>query len=151
MRARMWQSAWRFVAPVALSAVVVGCNSPTSPTASPGFIQTDLRMGTGAEAVAGSVVTVEYTGWFYDASKPDQKGVQFDTSTGREALTFTVGAGQVIAGWDRGITGMRVGGMRRLVIPPSLAYGGTRVGLIPPNTTLLFDVELLGVAETAGQ
>ncbi len=150
MQARVSRSARIAVVLVTLSAVVAGCNSPTSPTASPGFIQTDLRMGTGAEAVAGSVVTVEYTGWFYDASKPDQKGVQFDTSTGREALTFTVGVGQVIAGWDQGITGMRVGGMRRLVIPPSLAYGWTRVGLIPPNTTLLFDVELLGVAETAG-
>jgi len=122
-----------------------GCNTPTSPTSSTPFTQTDLRVGIGTEAVTGSVVTVEYTGWFYDASKPDAKGVQFDTTTGREPFTFTVGAGQVIAGWEQGVVGMRVGGQRRLIVPPSLAYGSNRIGLIPPNATLVFDVELTGV------
>jgi FKBP-type peptidyl-prolyl cis-trans isomerase FkpA len=139
------QSVWTVVSLVVVSALVAGCNSPTSPTSSPSFTQTDLRQGTGTEAATGSVVTVEYTGWFYDTSQPDQKGVQFDTSTGRGPFSFTVGAGQVIAGWEQGIVGMRVGGVRRLIVPPSLAYGSRRVGLIPPNATLLFDVELLAV------
>ncbi len=143
---RVGRVAWTWVALAGLSALIAGCNTPTSPTSSPGYLQTDLRVGVGAEAVNGSVVTVEYTGWFYDASQPDAKGVQFDTTTGRESFTFTVGAGQVIAGWERGVLGMRVGGMRRLIVPPSLAYGYNRIGLIPPTTTLVFDVELTGIA-----
>jgi len=138
--------AWTWVALAGLSAVAAGCSTPTSPTSSMPFTQTDLRVGVGTEAVNGSIVTVEYTGWFYDASKPDSKGVQFDTTFGREPFTFIIGAGQVIAGWEQGIPGMRVGGMRRLIVPPSLAYGYRRVGLIPPNATLVFDVELTGVA-----
>lgn len=143
---RIGRVAWTWVALAGLSAVAAGCSTPTSPTSSAAFTQTDLRVGLGAEAVNGSVVTVEYTGWFYDASQPDAKGVQFDTSRYREPFTFTVGAGQVIAGWERGILGMHVGGLRRLIVPPSLGYGYNRVGLIPPNTTLVFDVELTGVA-----
>jgi FKBP-type peptidyl-prolyl cis-trans isomerase FkpA len=106
---------------------------------------TDLRAGTGAEAVAGKRVTVNYTGWLYDASKPDSKGAQFDTSTGRGAFTFALGAGQVIKGWDQGVAGMKVGGQRRLLIPPSLGYGSTANGPIPANSTLVFDVDLLDV------
>ena len=91
------------------------------------------------------MVTVNYTGWLYDESRPDQKGAQFDTSIGRDVFSFTLGIGQVIAGWDQGVPGMRVEGVRRLVIPPSLAYGNFRNGPIPPNAALVFEIEMLGV------
>jgi FKBP-type peptidyl-prolyl cis-trans isomerase FkpA len=139
-------AARRWVWTLALAVAVAGCDpSPTSPTGSAPFSQTDLVVGTGAEAVSGSTLTVQYTGWFFDASKTDSKGVQFDSSLGTEPFEFTLGAGQVIEGWDQGLVGMRVGGLRRLIIPPSLAYGDTRRGTIPPNTTLVFDVELMAV------
>jgi FKBP-type peptidyl-prolyl cis-trans isomerase len=123
-----------------------GCTDPpASPTVTAPYSQTDLRVGTGADALNGSALTVNYTGWLYDASRSDQKGLQFDSSVGRSAFTFTLGAGQVIKGWEQGVQGMKAGGIRRLVIPPSLAYGATRSGVIPANTTLLFDIELLSV------
>jgi FKBP-type peptidyl-prolyl cis-trans isomerase FkpA len=123
-----------------------GCtDSLTSPSGSAPFSQTDIRAGTGAPAIGGSSVTVHYTGWLYSESRPDQKGMQFDSSAGGTAFTFTLGIGQVIAGWDQGVAGMRVGGLRRLVVPPSLAYGDVRNGPIPPNATLVFDIELLQV------
>ena len=118
-------------------------SSPASPSNSPPFSQTDLRVGTGTAATSGQTLTVNYTGWFYDASQPDQKGLTFDTSIGKTAFSFTLGAGQVIEGWDRGVAGMQVGGLRRLVVPPSLAYGATRSSAIPANTTLLFEIALL--------
>jgi len=137
---------------LAVAVVAIGCgggSGPTSPTLLPGapFSQTDLRVGTGADATAGRRVTVNYTGWIYDPTQPDQKGRQFDTSVGRPPFTFTLGAGGVIRGWDQGVVGMKVGGQRRLVIPPDLAYGsaGAGGGAIPPNATLVFDVELLDV------
>jgi FKBP-type peptidyl-prolyl cis-trans isomerase len=90
---------------------------------------------------------MNYTGWLYSDSRSDNKGRQFDTSTGRGAFSFTLGAGQVIRGWDQGIPGMRVGGRRRLVIPPELAYGAAgSAPAIPPNATLLFEVELLSIS-----
>jgi FKBP-type peptidyl-prolyl cis-trans isomerase len=95
--------------------------------------------------VAGRRVTVNYTGWLYDASRTDQKGTQFDTTDGRGSYTFLLGVREVIAGWDQGVPGMKVGGLRRLVIPPSLGYGSTARGTIPANSTLVFDVELLNV------
>src|SRR4051812_20952518 len=109
---------------VALLAAGCGSATPVSPT-TPGapFSQTDLRVGTGTEATAGRVITVNYTGWLYDTSQIENKGRQFDTSAGRGPFSFTLGAGTVIRGWDQGVVGMRVGGMRRLVIPPELAYG----------------------------
>jgi FKBP-type peptidyl-prolyl cis-trans isomerase FkpA len=107
--------------------------------------KTDLRLGTGAEASTGQRVTVNYTGWLFDAAKPDQKGKQFDSSIGRGPFTFLLGAGQVIKGWDQGVAGMKVGGQRRLVIPPSLGYGPNANGPIPASSTLIFDVEVLGV------
>jgi FKBP-type peptidyl-prolyl cis-trans isomerase FkpA len=129
-----------------LAAGSAGCDdSPTSPSNNAPYSQTDVRLGQGAEAVSGAVVSVDYSGWFYDASQPDQKGPLFDSSTGRDPFSFTLGSGQVIDGWDRGVAGMRVGGLRRLVIPPSLAYGTTRNGPIPPNATLVFEIELLEV------
>jgi FKBP-type peptidyl-prolyl cis-trans isomerase FkpA len=109
------------------------------------FSQTDLRVGSGADAAAGRILTVHYTGWLFDATEPGQKGAQFDSSVGSEPFTFALGAGQVIAGWDQGLPGMKVGGIRRLVVPPSLGYGSVRSGPIPPYATMLFEVELLEV------
>jgi len=137
-------STFRFVVLAGLIALSVGCSSsPTGPSNDAPFSQTDLRVGTGAVAAAGQTLTVNYTGWFYDASKPEQKGVSFDSTVGKSPFTFTLGAQQVIKGWDQGLPGMQVGGLRRLVIPPSLAYGSTRSGSIPANSTLLFEIELL--------
>src|SRR5262245_61216747 len=133
---------------VALALLGFACTGdPASPTPNVPFDQTDLRLGTGADAAIGSLLTVNYTGWVYDASKPDHKGVPFDTSIGKTPFSFTLGAGQVIRGWDQGLQGMRAGGVRRLVIPPNLAYGSTRQGAIPPNSTLVFDIELLSVGQ----
>lgn len=104
-------------------------------------------MGTGADAVIGRRLTVNYTGWLYDPAQPENKGRQFDSSAGRSPFVFTLGAGQVIRGWDTGVVGMKVGGQRRLILPPDLAYGsaGAGGGTIPPNATLVFDIELLDV------
>jgi FKBP-type peptidyl-prolyl cis-trans isomerase FkpA len=131
---------------VLTAGAAAGCNdSATAPSDFAPFSQTDLRVGNGANAVSGNVLVVNYTGWLYDGSQADQKGAQFDSSAGFGPLTFILGRGDVIAGWDQGLVGMKVGGLRRLIIPPSLAYGGARRGPIPPNATLLFEVELLEV------
>ena len=131
--------------------VGVGCggSTPTSPTFLPfaEFSQTDLRVGDGAEATVGRRMTVNFTGWLYDPRQPENKGQQFDTSVGRDPLVFTLGVGQVINGFDQGVTGMKVGGQRRLIIPPSLAFGTAGSGPVPPNATLLFDIELLDVQD----
>jgi FKBP-type peptidyl-prolyl cis-trans isomerase FkpA len=135
-----------FACVAALAGAMSGCDdSSTAPSDFARFNQSDLRGGSGAAATNGATLTVEYTGWLYDGSKTDQKGLQFDTSRGREPLTFTLGIGRVISGWDQGLIGMRVGGLRRLVIPPSLAYGGARNNIVPPTATLVFEVELLDV------
>lgn len=109
--------------------------------------KTDTKVGTGAEAVPGKSVSVHYTGWLYEASKPNHKGKKFDSSVDRgEAFVFPLGAGRVIRGWDEGVAGMKIGGKRTLIIPPDMAYGARGAGgVIPPNATLIFDVELLGV------
>jgi FKBP-type peptidyl-prolyl cis-trans isomerase FkpA len=134
---------------VTLVAGSVGCgsDSPSSASSSSSqprgeFAQLDLVVGTGATATTGRPVTVSYTGWLYDPAKLDSKGTQFDSNT---AFTFTLGAGNVIRGWDTGVVGMRVGGRRRLTIPPELAYGSGGRGTIPGNATLVFDIELLSV------
>ena len=118
----------------------VGCGGNS--TAPSTLTQTELVVGTGATAAAGNRVTVGYTGWLFESGKPDNKGRQFDSSS---AFTFTLGAGTVIKGWDQGLIGMRVGGLRRLTIPPSLGYGNQAVGPIPANSTLVFDVRLISV------
>ena len=107
----------------------------------------DTVVGTGREAEPGFNVTVHYTGWLYDAAKADHKGEKFDSSVDRkEPFKFDLGAGQVIQGWDEGFAGMKIGGKRTLVIPPEMGYGARGAGgKIPPNATLIFDVELLDV------
>jgi len=111
------------------------------------FSQVDLTTGSGATARRGARLTVHYTGWLYDSSRPDAKGKQFDSSIGGEPFTFRLGNGDVIGGWDRGFDEMRVGGKRRLIIPPDLGYGasGTPDGSIPANAGLVFEMELLDV------
>jgi FKBP-type peptidyl-prolyl cis-trans isomerase FkpA len=111
------------------------------------LIKDDVKVGTGAEATAGANVTVHYTGWLYDAAKADKRGKKFDSSKDRgDPFQFGLGKGQVIKGWDEGVAGMKVGGTRILTIPPAMGYGARGAGgVIPPNATLVFEVELLGV------
>ena len=111
------------------------------------LIKKDTVLGEGREAEAGFNVTVHYTGWLYDPSKPDGKGKKFDSSVDRhEPFVFFLGGGQVIQGWDEGFSGMKVGGKRTLIIPPHMGYGPYGAGaVIPPNANLIFDVELLGI------
>ena len=108
---------------------------------------TDGKKGTGAEATRGKQVTVHYTGWLYDPKAADKHGKKFDSSRDHgEPFSFKLGAGNVIAGWDRGVVGMKVGGRRRLVIPPELGYGDRGAGaVIAPGETLIFVVDLLDV------
>ena len=108
---------------------------------------TDVTEGSGDEARAGRPVTVHYTGWLFDPSATDGRGAKFDSSKDRnDPFSFPLGAGHVIRGWDEGVQGMKVGGSRILVIPPQLGYGARGAGgVIPPNATLLFEVDLLEV------
>ena len=107
----------------------------------------ERKEGTGAEAVAGKKVTVHYTGWLFEPSASDKKGRKFDSSRDRgDPFSFKLGAGQVIRGWDEGVATMKAGGRRILTIPPELGYGARGAGgVIPPNATLVFEVELLAV------
>jgi FKBP-type peptidyl-prolyl cis-trans isomerase len=111
------------------------------------FETTDITTGSGAEATTGRNVVVHYTGWLYDVGKSDHKGTKFDSSKDRnEPFEFSLGAGEVIRGWDEGVKGMKVGGTRVLTIPADMGYGARGAGgVIPPNATLLFEVELLDV------
>ena len=121
--------------------------APKTPPARPAYTRTDLQVGTGREAQKGQGLSVHYTGWLYDPAQPEMKGRMFDSSRERGPFNFQLGAGQVIPGWDQGFDGMKVGGRRRLIIPPSLGYGvdGAGGGIIPPNATLIFEMELLDV------
>jgi FKBP-type peptidyl-prolyl cis-trans isomerase FkpA len=114
-------------------------------TTNSGLQYEDTVIGTGAEAKAGQNVTVHYTGWL--RNDDGTQGAKFDSSKDRnDPFQFSLGAGQVIRGWDEGVQGMKVGGARRLTIPASLGYGARGAGgVIPPNATLIFDVELLAV------
>ncbi len=111
-------------------------------TSKTGLKTTDVKVGEGTEAKAGMTVSMHYTGWLWEK---DAKGKKFDSSLDRnEPFQFALGAGQVIKGWDEGIAGMKEGGKRTLVIPPDLGYGSRGAGgVIPPNATLLFEVEFL--------
>ena len=144
--------AWSGVAVILACAMLAGCARPPLPAVAPAnqvaaLEVTDLVVGQGAEASPGATVTVHYTGWMYDHTRPDKKGAEFDSSRkGGQPFSFALGQQQVIAGWDQGVTGMKVGGQRRLLIPSALAYGDRGAGgVIPPGATLVFDVELLGV------
>ncbi len=107
----------------------------------------DQVVGEGRAAEAGLNVTVHYTGWLYDPAQPEGKGKKFDSSVDRgDPFNFFLGGGQVIRGWDEGVVGMKIGGKRTLLIPSEYGYGARGAGgVIPPNATLVFDVELLGV------
>jgi FKBP-type peptidyl-prolyl cis-trans isomerase FkpA len=126
------------------AALAAGCTAePTAPSNIAPYSQVDLKVGTGAVAVNGKALSVNFVGWLFDSSRPDSKGAQIDTNT---AFAFALGGGSVIKGWDQGIVGMQEGGIRRLIIPPSLGYGGERRGVIPPYATLIFEIELLTVS-----
>ncbi len=130
--------------------VLAGCGGAEAPLTSPppeSFTKDDLAVGDGAAARPRARLSVHYTGWLYDASRPDNKGKQFDSSVGGEPFTFRLGASEVIPGWDRGFEGMRVGGKRRLIIPPDLGYGSTGVPAagIPANAGLVFEMTLVEV------
>jgi FKBP-type peptidyl-prolyl cis-trans isomerase FkpA len=133
------------VCALVVAAACGSSSSPTSPTVDVPYSQTDLRTGSGTEATSGKRVTVNYTLWLYDSTKPEQKGMMLQTTVGSSPFAFTLGNSEVIKGWDTGVVGMKVGGLRRLVIPPSLAYGASGNGPIPGNATIIFEVELLGV------
>ena len=143
----------RWKSPIAAAVVVLSlltaCTDPGPP---PGgriaeLQRIDERQGTGAMAVTGSDVTVHYTGWLFDEKAANRRGDKFDSSVDRgEPFTFLLGAGRVIRGWDDGVAGMRVGGKRVLMIPPEYGYGRKGAGgVIPPNGSLVFEVELLDV------
>ena len=124
--------------------------SPTAPTSTASssnttvaFSATDLTVTTGAQAANGDSLTVTYSGWLYDQAAPENKGLLFDSAS--DGFTFVLGAGQVITGWDQGLVGIRVGAKRRLIIPPSMAYGASGAGSIPGNATLLFEVVLVSI------
>jgi FKBP-type peptidyl-prolyl cis-trans isomerase FkpA len=123
--------------------------NPTMPatTTASGLQYDDVTVGSGATAKAGAEVTVHYTGWLYDPTAANNRGKKFDSSKDRnDPFKFDLGAGMVIGGWDEGVQGMQVGGTRVLTIPPQLGYGARGAGgVIPPNATLVFEVELLGV------
>ena len=141
----------RAIIAIALFAAACGGNTEPGGTVAEAnvneLMKQDVRAGTGAEAQAGQQVSVHYTGWLYDPAKADHKGNKFDSSRDRnEPFSFRLGAGEVIRGWDDGVAGMKVGGQRTLTIPATMGYGARGAGgVIPPNATLLFDVELLGV------
>jgi FKBP-type peptidyl-prolyl cis-trans isomerase len=123
--------------------------APAAPAqAAETVLVTDLVAGVGDEALPGHTVIVHYTGWLFDPAAPDRRGRKFDSSRDRrQPFSFPLGAAHVIKGWEQGVPGMKVGGLRQLVIPPSLGYGARNIadGLIPPHSTLLFEIELLGV------
>ena len=138
-----------------LTSLAVACSSTSEPDEGTPMADTgitklqivDSKPGSGDEARTGRVVSVHYTGWLYDAGKPDKRGNKFDSSKDRnEPFDFPLGGRQVIPGWDEGVAGMKVGGTRVLTIPPDMAYGARGAGgVIPPNATLVFEVELLAV------
>lgn len=139
------------LAMLALPILLVACSHPPQPYDGGRVAKltiTDLKVGTGAEAKPGMVVQVNYTGWLYDQHAKDKRGKKFDSSLDHgEPFSFTLGQGMVIKGWDEGVTGMRVGGKRLLLIPPELGYGAQGAGgVIPPDASLVFEVDLLGVS-----
>lgn len=144
------RSAWavRSLAITVALVSFIGCGgkSSTAPSsANVEFAIQDLVVGTGAEVVQGATLVVDYDGYLYDSRNANNVGALFSTSfSSVNPFSFVLGANTVIPGWERGIPGMKVGGRRLLTIPPSLAYGATGSGSVPPNTALLFDITLYG-------
>lgn len=141
-----------FIFPSAITLAQAPASAPESPLSKMNANITKLEkidtvVGAGAEAVKGKTAVVHYTGWLYDPLAADKKGKKFDSSLDRKSpFSFPLGGGRVIAGWDEGVVGMRVGGRRILVIPSDMAYGHRGAGgVIPPDATLLFEIELLDV------
>ena len=140
----------RWLLPLFAAIAITACSAPPQAHATGSvdkLIVVDHKIGTGAVAKPGMQVTVHYTGWLYDDKAKDKHGEKFDSSrdTGTP-FTFPLGGGRVIAGWDQGVAGMKVGGTRTLLIPAALGYGDNGAGeTIPPGASLVFDVELLGV------
>ena len=141
-----------FLVPSAIALAQAPASAPNTPESKMGANVTKLEkidstVGTGAEAVKGKTAIVHYTGWLYDPYATDKKGKKFDSSRdGPTPFSFVLGSGQVIAGWDEGVKGMQIGGKRTLILPPNLGYGARGAGgAIPPNATLIFEVELLEV------
>ncbi len=150
----------RFVLTVPVLLLAVACGgddgggptAPTAPTSPPTcpsvgldvpFSTEDLRVGTGQEAMNGDILSVDYTGWLYCPNAHENKGMPFDSGSN---LQFTLGVGEVIQGWDRGLLGMRVGGLRRIVIPPERGYGTSGAPpAVPGDATLLYEVELVSI------
>ncbi len=132
-------------APAAEAPAPVAPPAPVVPSEPLGI--KDTKVGKGKEAMAGMEASVHYTGWLHDPKAKNQRGKKFDSSIGRGPFVFPLGGGRVIKGWDQGVVGMKVGGKRTLTIPAELAYGARNVGdgLIPPNSKLVFDVQLLNV------
>jgi FKBP-type peptidyl-prolyl cis-trans isomerase len=143
---RVWVTVLGTFAIGVLVLAAAGCgSSPSEPSDYAPYSQTDLVFGDGASAETGKTLTMNYSGWFYDPTAADRKGMQFTASSLSGPIVFVAGGGSVIAGWEQGVIGMKEGGTRRLVLPPSLAYGPNRFSAIPPNSTLVFDIELLKV------
>ncbi len=136
-----------FVAITSLTACGGGTPIPSIPAESPAALtKTDTTVGGGALAASGKAVKVHYTGWLYTTSIATNKGTQFDSSVGKTPLAFTLGTGAVISGFDQGVTGMKVGGKRTIIIPNHLAYGSRDMGpIIKAGADLIFDVELVDV------
>jgi len=149
------QSRRQFIGAAALLIAVSGSlttaeakeNAALNATVPTELVMTDVKTGTGPTITAGQTAVVHYTGWLYSPTAKDHKGKKFDSSRDRnDPFSFHVGGGEVIGGWDQGVVGMQVGGQRQLVIPPELGYGARGAGgVIPPNATLLFDIELLKI------
>ncbi|KRG68793.1 FKBP-type peptidyl-prolyl cis-trans isomerase [Pseudoxanthomonas dokdonensis] len=139
----------RLVLTVLLACMLAAC-APDGPPPGGGVAQLeriDQKVGSGDVARSGQQVTVHYSGWLYDENAADKRGRKFDSSVDRgEPFTFLLGAGRVIRGWDEGVAGMHVGGKRLLLIPADLGYGREGAGgVIPPNASLVFEVELLAI------
>ncbi len=140
---------------VALALLTIGCNrgsggTPTDPSqVTIEFTTSDIVVGTGAQAAPGNRATVNYTLWLYNAAGTDSKGTRVESSLdpGGTPFALTIGAGGVIPGFQQGVVGMRVGGRRRVYIPPSLAYGSTGSGPIPPNASIVFELELVTLVQ----
>ena len=142
-----------FFAVVLFSVATVAACAPPGPTSPSGiptagvsFSTVDLKIGDGDTVSSGDRIEVWYTGWLYVKASPDNnKGSSFDSNRDRTLFRYIVGTGHVIEGWDQGVPGMKVGGIRRLIIPPELGYGSDGQGPIPPNATLIFEIEVVTV------